>query len=130
MKMRLLLLIMGMSVTAVQAAEPFVLTQEQWSRPKRVETVLRMPAIKGVLAAIDQAPGGRLLIHYPGGDEGTLWAYELQAWLVSLGVASQRIELRPGSSAPTSIEMQVELPLSAKIGQSEHYFGSQVVKQE
>lgn len=99
----------------VNAGERYVLTQEQWARPKRVETVLQLPAINSVLSDFNKLPAGQLLILYPGGDEGTLWAHELKAWLVSLGLSSRRIELRPGSSESRVIEMQVESPISAMI---------------
>ena len=99
----------------VNAGQHYILSQQQWSQPKRVESVLQMPAVGNVLADFDKLPNSQLLILYPGGDEGTLWAHELLAWLVSLGVPSQQIELRPGSSESTVIEMLVELPLSGTI---------------
>lgn len=104
-----------LSISTATAGGRYVLSQEQWSRPKRVESVLQMSAINNVLASFDKSPESHLLILYPGGDEGTLWAHELMAWLVSLGVPSQQIELRPGSGEPSAIEMQVEIPLSGTI---------------
>lgn len=92
------------------AGERYVLTHEDWSQPKRVETVLQMSAIKNVLSEMNKSPGNLLVVFYPGGDEGTLWAHELQAWLVSLGLPSSQIELRPGSGGTSVLEMQVELP--------------------
>ena len=113
----MLLGILGMifSTGMAMAGGSYVLTQEQWSIPRRVETVLQMSAIHNVLADFDKAPASQLRILYPGGDEGNLWAHELQAWLVSLGVSSRQIELRPGSAESAAIEMQVEPPISGMI---------------
>lgn len=111
------------------AGGSYVLTQQQWSVPRRVETVLRMPAVMHVLAEFDKTPASQLRILYPGGDEGTLWAHELKAWLVSLGLSSRQIELRPGSGESAAIEMQVEPPISGMIKQSE-VVPEQAVKQE
>lgn len=113
----------------VMAADSYVLTQEQWSVPRRVETVLQMPAIKQILTVVDKAPASRLRILYPGGDEGTLWAHELKAWLVSLGISSRQIELRPGSAESAAIEIQVEPPISGMIKQGTD-IPEQKVKQE
>lgn len=112
--MRKLLIILASFIYAglVNASGRYVLTHEQWTRPKQVESVLQMPAINGVLSDFNKFPASQLVILYPGGDEGTLWASELKAWLVSLGVSSRQMELRPGSSESRVIEMQVESPIS------------------
>lgn len=100
------------------AAESLILSQEEWSQPKKVESVLQMPAIRQALTAMAKSPNSQLIVLYPGGDEGTLWAHELKAWLVSLGLSSHQIDLRPGSRQSSGLEMQVVLPISAKIGQN------------
>ena len=93
----------------------YVISHEEWARPKRVETLLQMAAVKNVLSEFDKSPASQLLIVYPGGDEGTLWAHDIKAWLVSLGISSQQIELRPGSGEFSSVELRVEAPLSGMI---------------
>lgn len=92
----------------IYAGESYQLTHEQWAVPKRAETILVMPAIAKVLADLQTTPKGQLLIRYPGGDEGTLWAHELRSWLVSLGISSSNIELRPGSVDASIIELVVQ----------------------
>ncbi|MDH5178805.1 MAG: hypothetical protein OEZ39_17530 [Gammaproteobacteria bacterium] len=84
------------------------MTHAEWSVPKRAEVVLKMPVISKVFAELQAANEGRLLVRYPGGDEGTLWAHELRSWLVSLGVSARDIELRPGSAAANIIELMVQ----------------------
>jgi len=110
-----LMVIAFCSVATVNADGAYLISHEQWARPKRVETVLQMPAIKNVLADFTKSPTSQLLILYPGGDEGTLWAHDIKAWLVSLGVSSRQIELRPGSGESAAIELQVESPLFGMI---------------
>lgn len=89
------------------AGEKYYLTHEQWAVPKQAEVVLNMPAIAKVFAALQAFPEGQLLVRYPGGDEGTLWAHELRSWLVSLGISMKNIELRPGSMDGAVIELLV-----------------------
>lgn len=89
----------------------YLLTAEQWAVPRQVDSLLHMPAIASAMQEIRTYPGSRLIIRYPGGDEGTLWAYELRGWLISLGLSSQDIELLPGSGMPRSIELEVQLPV-------------------
>lgn len=92
------------------ASGSYLLNHEKWSLPKKTENVIQMKSIKHVLSDFDKSPTSELLILYPGGDEGTLWANEVKAWLVSLGVSSRQIELRPGSSDSNVIEMRVDSP--------------------
>ena len=106
-------LLFGMN--AALAGGNYPLSHEQWSLPKNVESILQMGAIKNTLTDFQKTPASNLLILYPGGDEGTLWANELKAWLVSLGIPSRQIELRPGSGDSNVIEMRVDSPISDKI---------------
>lgn len=91
-------------------ARLYALTSSQWNVPRTTRSVLKMPALRKTIKAYDKHAGSRIQVHYPGGDEGTLWASELRSWLVSLGVASSQIELLPGSRKPGQIELQVVIP--------------------
>lgn len=93
--------------TASQAAENIrVITAEQWSVPRTAETVINIPPIRQTINEMQAFPRNRLLIRYPGGDEGVLWVSELRSWLVSLGISSQSMELVPGSEK-NQIELSV-----------------------
>ena len=94
-------------VTNLFAAEIEFLNLNDWAVPKQSSTVLAMPAILNSMKKIQNNPNSILKIKYPGGDEGTLWANELRSWLVTLGLSSKRIDLVPGSSIPTAIELEV-----------------------
>ncbi|MDH5778009.1 MAG: hypothetical protein OEZ33_07345 [Gammaproteobacteria bacterium] len=107
-KYLILFLLISLPCSVFAVDEKYELTHEQWSVPKKADDVLNMPAIAKVFAAIQKYPEGRLLIRYPGGDEGTLWAHELRSWLVSLGISRKTIELRPGSKDAAIIELLVQ----------------------
>lgn len=117
MKRILLGLFIGVYPLFIVAGENYQLGHEQWSIPKRVETVLKMPVIAKVLAELQNSPDARLLIRYPGGDEGTLWANELRSWLVSLGISKKNIELLPGGVDTSIIELSVQGDQSGSIDQ-------------
>jgi hypothetical protein len=90
-----------------EASPVYILNLAQWSGPKDGARVLRMDGVNAAIRDLDSRPHGRLLLRYPGGDEGSLWVEELRAWLLALGVDPGHIELRPGSPAPDVIEMEV-----------------------
>ncbi len=75
--------------------------------PRSAAYLLRLPPLAQAVGQLRVHPDARFLIHYPGGDEGTLWVNELQSWLVALGVSSEQMELIPGSSKQTVIEIDV-----------------------
>lgn len=84
-----------------------ILNANEWAVPKRADTILAMPAINKSMQIIQNSPSNSLRLRYPGGDEGTLWANELRSWLIALGLSSDRIEVVPGSSTSTTIELEV-----------------------
>lgn len=86
---------------------PAVITAAEWAQPRSGEALLRHPALRQAVTQL-QASGTALLeIRYPGGDSGSLWARELQAWLVALGVESARIRLVPGSVAADQLQLRI-----------------------
>jgi len=109
--MLVLISVLG-SLALVQAEEApvYILRASEWNVPRTTETILHMPALQHTIQAYNQQPRAKIQIHYPGGDEGTLWATELRSWLVSLGVASRHIELLPGSRKDGQLELQVIAP--------------------
>ena len=96
--------------TASSGSGVYTLNAEQWNVPRDAASILNMPALQAVMQEFQRKPGSRLLIKYPGGDEGTLWASELRGWFVALGVASARIELSPGSQKADQLEIHVIQP--------------------
>ena len=105
--LNLLLLPLLAAPSLVPADDGWQLTALEWAQPRHGEWLVAQPALAGAVSALQQQPDSRLQIRYPGGDEGVLWAEELQAWLVALGVASNRIERIPGSGAADRIQLEV-----------------------
>ena len=80
----------------VQADPMYVMSAEVWMRPKQGSDLLQDARLREIVLGLNAQPESRILIHYPGGEEGSLWAHELLSWLVALGVPGSRIELAPG----------------------------------
>jgi hypothetical protein len=102
---RLILLLLVAQPVAAQTV--WQLDAADWSRPRHGEWLAGHPPLVAAIDALQQSPDAVLQIRYPGGDEGVLWAEELQAWLVALGLESNRIETLPGSAAADAIQLEV-----------------------
>ena len=87
-----------------------VLTAQQWNVPRQASSILSMPALQSAMQEYQKSEGSQLVIRYPGGDEGTLWAHELRGWLISLGIASKNIDLLPGAVKTNQLEITVIYP--------------------
>lgn len=99
--------------TESRVATPYILSAEMWARPRSGQTVLNMPPIRSAVAQVLKRKNSYLLIRYPGGDEGSIWAEELQSWLIALGIEPVLIEIHPGSM-PEQIELQIMTTVSVK----------------
>lgn len=91
-------LLFSMVSVYVVHADTWSMTAEQWARPRSGKSLLEMQSIASAVKALNNDMTSVLLVRYPGGEEGALWAFELRDWLVSLGVPSTRIELYAGQS--------------------------------
>ena len=99
------------TATFIESSTPSqqLLSAELWARPRSGASVAAMPAVRESVRTLLAAPtGSKLVIRYPGGEEGSLWAEELHVWLISLGVDAELMDLRPGSAEPDQIELYVE----------------------
>ena len=85
----------------------FILTQQQWSVPRDAMSVLSMPAIKSAMQSLAADHKQSLIVRYPGGEVGMLWASELKGWLVSLGLSSDLINVQAGSLKSEELELQI-----------------------
>jgi len=85
-----------------------LLDRAEWSVPKTAEVVLAMPVLQTAMKHLQHSERARLIVYYPGGDEGSLWAIELRGWLVSLGLEADRIKLISGSRYPDRLQLQIE----------------------
>jgi hypothetical protein len=86
----------------------YEISAQHWAMPRQAESLTNLPPLARVISRFrNSPPGSHLLIRYPGGDEGSLWLNELKSWLVALGIGSKDMELVPGSSQQTVIELEV-----------------------
>lgn len=99
-----LLLIVSLPLSAETVWE---LGAADWARPRHGEWLVAHPALQAALEKLQQSPHSVLQLRYPGGDEGVLWVEELQAWLVALGLESERIETLPGGGGETVIQLEI-----------------------
>ena len=104
--LRLLLVFMTlMSPVLSGAADTWSISAEEWARPRSADSLLEMQAVADAVQGLNADALSTLLIRYPGGEEGALWASELRDWLISLGIPSTRIEVYPGQSNKTTITL-------------------------
>ena len=85
-----------------------------WMMPRDAGSVLRQAAIAQSVRELLSDPDAYLEIAYPAGEMGELWGQELQAWLVALGVVSDRIELKASSGPVEGIGLHVVHPTAAQ----------------
>ena len=89
------------------AEDIWLLGAGDWARPHDGASMVQMPPLPEVVKAWAQQPDQRLIVRYPGGEEGLLWANELRSWLVALGIPSEYQELVAGSRQPDQIELEL-----------------------
>jgi hypothetical protein len=92
---------------ASAAGRIWLLGADEWARPRDGAAMVQMPPLPEVIATWERQSGQRLIVRYPGGEEGLLWANELRSWLVALGIPSDRQELVAGSRQPDQIELEL-----------------------
>ena len=100
------LLLHTVAATAV-TARIFVLTADEWARPRSGEVIVEFDAVRAAVGYWDRAENAIMVIRHPGEDSGELWAAELRDWLISLGVPSDYILMVGGSQAADEIRLVV-----------------------
>ena len=85
----------------------FSLSADEWSRPRSGAVIPEFDAVRAAVRYWEQGANALIVIRYPGEDVGELWAAELRDWLITLGVAADYIELRPGTQAADEIMLMV-----------------------
>lgn len=80
-----------------------------WVKVKKATSVLQLPALQRVVSQFETNEKSKIVVQYPGGDEGNEWAIELRNWFVALGISSDEILLQPGSGVPQAIVIKTEV---------------------
>ena len=83
------------------------ITVEQWSSPRSGQSVLAMEPVAATVKTLLEVRNSHLLLSYPPGEEGSIWAAELRGWLVSLGIASERIQTLAGDAETKVLGLEV-----------------------
>jgi hypothetical protein len=107
MKILLMAAAIVLSPAVVARDETWTLGADTWAQPRDGRAVASMAPLPEAVNAWSRNTERRLLIHYPGGEDGQLWAYELRSWLVALGVPLDRLELVAGSQQTDLIELEL-----------------------
>lgn len=110
--MKRLLFLIFCLLPAVQAAEQPVaeLGAEFWFTPRHGDVIAGRADLGEAVKKLIAEPEAYLILRYPETESGELWGRELQAWLVSLGVVSDRIELQPDPAHLESVEVVLISP--------------------
>ena len=85
----------------------WALSADTWAQPRDGRSVAQMAPLPDVVAAWSTQPDQRLVVRYPGGEEGLLWAHELRSWLTALGIPGEDQELVAGSHQADRIELEL-----------------------
>ena len=107
-----LMLLLGlMPLTGVAAAtdpDDFTLSADQWALSRSGDNLIRLAPVRDAMADWLATSGAKMLIQYSGSDAASLWAGELQGWLVALGVPADRIEKHVSADqAEDAVTLQV-----------------------
>jgi len=105
---RVLAMAVAMLATAAagRAEAAWRLDAATWLQPRSGAAVVTMEPVSQAVRAWRRHANGTLLIRYPGGEEGELWAAALHDWLVALGIPSRRMRIVPGG-APGRLALEV-----------------------
>jgi len=96
MKRFFILFLCLMPVSYAAEESVVLLDAEFWFMPRHGDVVAEHYGVRKAVNKLIANPDAYLALRYPDNETGELWGQELQAWLVSLGVVSDRIELQSG----------------------------------
>ena len=106
-KTLLALLLLVSSSLAASDSRIFVLSADEWARPRSGSVIAQFDAVRAAVNYWQRLERGVIVVRYPGEDSGELWAAELHDWLISLGVPSDYVRLVAGNQAADEIRLLV-----------------------
>ncbi|MFB6261326.1 MAG: hypothetical protein ABEJ96_05210 [Thiohalorhabdaceae bacterium] len=99
--------LLPVALTARAAVSEEELAAAQWEAPATVEEAAARSALNQTLAAYLGEPGRWVRIAHAGGAEGSAWAQAMRAWLITLGIPGDRIQIDPGLTEPQRLSLTV-----------------------
>ena len=97
----------GPAVMASTTDSEWKLYAEQWELTRSGDSILSLPPLKQVINQWLTDRSKRIVLQYPGGEEGEYWVQELGDWLVAMGIPSRQIDLMVGSGADDMIRFNL-----------------------
>ncbi len=101
-----LLLLVSLSSSA-NTLRIFTLSADEWAQPRSGLAIIQFSAVRSAINYWEKGINSAILIRYPGGDSGEIWATELRDWMISLGIPSDYLQLVSGSQAADKIKLIV-----------------------
>jgi len=95
------------AVMPVAVGTEWTLYAEQWELTRSGDSILSIPALNQLINRWFADKSKRIVLQYPGGEEGEFWVQELGDWLVSMGIPSRHIDLMVGSGADDMIRFDL-----------------------
>lgn len=92
------LLLVARSALAVESEEQ-IIRRSEWPTYVNGSSVSALPQVRRILGQFDENDRMNIIIHYPGGEQGTAWARQLYDWFVSYGVPIRYLKMELGSGA-------------------------------
>ena len=85
-----------------------VVNRDAWPPEAHSDILLKIPALRDMLALFDERPEVRLVIRHPGEAFGRPWAEGLQRWLVANGIPLDHIRLQAGAKRADQLQLLLE----------------------
>lgn len=103
----LLMFVVVLTAALDAHAGSYTITAEMWMQPRSGQVMLQMPPVRTAVTDWMKHPGTQLVILHSGDDMGSLWASEVQDWLVSLGIPSSDIAKQVSGQDENSVTLEV-----------------------
>jgi len=103
----LLIFAAALGLATAAHAGSYTITAEMWMQPRSGQVMLQMPPVRAAVQDWLKHPGSKMIILHSGDDMGSLWASEVQDWLVSLGIPSTDITRQVSGQDENSVTLEV-----------------------
>lgn len=88
-------------------AQSWQISAETWASPRSAIRLVDIKPLSEAVRVMNELPDATLLVAFPAGETGTLWASELRDWMVALGVPSARILLKENPRNDLTVKLSL-----------------------